>query len=124
MDVDKNPLTYNFIHLPNVLVAGALNEDLRRVYYSNYGKGVDVFAPAHFELKNKLAMLKNMDYKSSGTSAAAPVVANLAIQLFSLNPNLTAAEVKQLIIKGADKETYEKGISIINPKKTVSLVIK
>jgi subtilisin family serine protease len=60
--------------------------------------------------------------ESGGTSAAAPVVANLAIQIFGLNPNLTAAQVKQLIIKGADKEPYEKGINIINPKNTIALL--
>lgn len=125
-NVDINPSPYNAIHLPNVLIVGALDKDLHKASYSNYGKGVDVFAPAHFELKNKLTLLIYMayPYQSSGTSAAAPVVANLAIQLFSLNPNLTASKVKELIIKGSDKEIYEKGINIINPKRVVSLVIK
>jgi len=49
-------------------------------------------------------------------------VANLAIQILELNPNLTAAQVKQLIINGADKEPYEKGINIIDPKKTIALL--
>jgi len=31
-------------------------------------------------------------------------------------------QVKQLILTGADKEPYEKGISIINPKKTIALL--
>ena len=40
------------------------------------------------------------------------------------NPNLTAAQVKQLIIEGANKEPCEKGINIIDPKKIIALLKK
>ena len=125
VDIDSIPDMINFIRLPNIIIAGALYKDLQKASYSSYGKGVDVFAPAHFPLK--LVKFKSKPFawlhnESAGTSAAAPVVANLAIQILEMNPNLTAAQVKQLIISGADKEPYEKGINIINPKKTIALL--
>jgi len=121
--IDSTHDLINFLHLPNIILAGALYKDLHKASYSNYGSRVDVFAPAHFPLQ-----LVKFNYRwgqrseSAGTSAAAPVVANLAIQILELNPNLTAAQVKQLILTGADKEPYEKGINIINPKKTIELL--
>jgi len=121
--IDSTHDLINFLHLPNIILAGALYKDLHKASYSNYGSRVDVFAPAHFPLQ-----LVKFNYRwgqrseSAGTSAAAPVVANLAIQILELNPKLTAAQVKQLIINGADKEPYEKGINIINPKKTIALL--
>jgi len=125
VDIDSIPDMLNFIRLPNIIIAGALYKDLQRTSYSCYGKGVDVFAPAHFPLQ--LVKFKSKEFtffhnESSGTSAAAPVVANVAIQILELNPNLTTAQVKQLILTGADKEPYEKGINIINPKKTIALL--
>ena len=125
INIDSIPDMLNFIRLPNIIIAGALYKDLQKASYSCYGKGVDVFAPAHFPLqlvKFKSKVFAWLHNESNGTSAAAPVVANLAIQILELNPNLTAAQVKQLIINGADKEPYEKGINIIDPKKTIALV--
>jgi len=123
ININLLPDMVNFVRLPNIIIAGALYKDLHKTSYSSYGKGVDVFAPAHFPLQlvkfNVILWLHN---ESGGTSAAAPVVANLAIQILELNPNLTAAQVKQLIISGADKEPYEKGINIIDPKKTIALL--
>ncbi len=125
IDIDSMKQMINFLHLPNIIVAGSLYKDLHKSYDSNYGSKVDVFAPAHFPLKlansNSTPGYHN---ESAGTSASAPVIANLAIQILELNSNLTAVQVKQLIIEGADKEPYEKGINIINPKKTIALVKK
>ena len=121
--IDSTHDLINFLHLPNIILAGALYKDLHKASYSNYGSRVDVFAPAHFPLHLvKFNYRWGQKSESGGTSAAAPVVANLAIQILELNPNLTAVQVKQLIIDGADKEPYEKGINIIDPKKTIALL--
>ncbi|MGH2647830.1 MAG: S8 family serine peptidase, partial [Ginsengibacter sp.] len=123
IDIDSVREMISFLHLPNIIIAGALYKDLHRSYDSNYGSKVDVLAPAHFPLRvAKFNYRWGQSTESAGTSAAAPVIANLAIQILELNPNLTAAQVKQLIIEGADKEPYEKGINIINPKKTIALL--
>lgn len=120
LNVDSIPNIGTAIHLPNVLVVGALFKDFTNAY-SDHGNGVDVFAPAHFYLPVTKAYA-DRNYTSNGCSAAAPVVANLAIQLFALDSKMTAAKAKQLIIEGADKEPYEKGINVINPKKSVALL--
>jgi subtilisin family serine protease/subtilisin-like proprotein convertase family protein len=39
-----------------------------------------------------------------GTSGAAPVVAGIAALILSVNPNLTAAEVKQILMETADRD--------------------
>jgi Subtilase family len=123
--IDSMRKTMTSVRLPNVMVIGGLNKDLHKSFDSNYGSRVDVFAPSRFPLLLvKYKTRRNQFYhnESAGTSAAAPVVANLAVQILELNPKLTAAQVKQIIINGADKEPYEKGINIINPKKTIALL--
>lgn len=115
----ENPDLSNQIHLPNTLIVGALYKDMRRADYSDYGKDVEVYAPDHFKLKSRKAYAE-----SSGTTAASQVVCNLAIKLFSLNPDLTPVQVKQLIVDNSDKDLYEKGINIINPKNTVEVMKK
>ena len=106
------------IHTPNTLIVGALGRDLKRTVYSNYGKDVEIYAPAHFDLKN----YKDSTGESSGTSAASPVVCNLAIKLFCLDPKLSPVQVKKLMIDRSDKDLFEKGINVINPKKAVALM--
>lgn len=106
------------IHTPNTLIVGALGKDLKRRNYSSYGKDVEIYAPAHFALDT----YKDSYPESSGTSAASPVVCNLAIKLFCLNPKLSPLQVKKLIIDSSDKNLFEKGVNVINPKKAVALM--
>ena len=51
--------------------------------------------------------------KLSGTSMAAPQVTNLAAKLFALNPDLTVAQVKSLILGSADRNGR---VNLINPR--------
>jgi Subtilase family len=125
LNVDTASNILNFIRLPNVMIAGALYKDFKKASYSNFGTGVDVYAPAHFVLQ-KVKMRSRryifLHNESGGTSAAAPVVANLAIKILELKPGLGAALIKQLILDGTDKEPFEKGINIIDPNKTIALL--
>jgi hypothetical protein len=102
----------------NLINIGAVGNDFKKASYSNYGKDIDVYAPAHFLLKSK----NIRSVESSGTSAASPVVCNLALKLVSLKPGLTPQQLKKLIIDDADKGPFEPGINIINPGKTVLLM--
>ncbi len=65
--------------------------------FSNYGKkNVDIFAPG----SDIYAPVPGNKYeKNSGTSMAAPAVAGVAALLRSYYPNLSAAQVKQIILK-------------------------
>jgi len=64
--------------------------------YSNYGKNtVDVFAPGS---QIYSTYPKNSYEFASGTSMASPVVAGVAALIFSQYPNLSAAQVKQILM--------------------------
>jgi len=72
------------------------NEKLA-AYFSNYGKNtVEVFAPGH---QLSVASLNNEYSTSSGTSFAAPVVAGVAAVLKAYFPQLTAKELKEIILR-------------------------
>jgi hypothetical protein len=118
MDNTTNKYLNMCVKGANLLTVGALDKNLRKASYSNYGKDIDVYALAHFPLKSKNVRTN----ESSGTSAAAPVVCNLALKLLGLFPSLTTQQLKDLIIQGADKDLYEKGVKSINPAKTVTLL--
>ena len=67
--------------------------------FSNYGRGlVDVFAPGVDILSTDA---KGGVSRESGTSMAAPVVSGLAALIMAYHPNLTAAQVKRIILESA-----------------------
>jgi subtilisin family serine protease len=71
--------------------------------FSNYGKAeVDVFAPG----VDILSTIPGNQYeRDSGTSMAAPVVTGLAALIMSYYPNLTAADVRKIIMASVSKHT-------------------
>lgn len=69
--------------------------------FSNYGKyNVDVFAPG-FMINSTVPNNKYEEF--DGTSMASPVVAGLAALIWSYYPNLTAVQVKEIIMKSVVK---------------------
>jgi hypothetical protein len=84
--------------LDNLLVVAAFKQDKKLIYYSSYGQSVDIAAPTHYDSLS----LNNGTYTSfGGTSAAAPVVTAIASLVYSINPNLSAKEVKEILINSA-----------------------
>ncbi|WP_405384823.1 S8 family peptidase [Maribacter sp. LLG6340-A2] len=84
----------------NVLTVGALNPKYGSelvASYSNYGAiNVDIFAPG----TDIYSTYPNNTYEfSPGTSMAAPAVAGIAALVMSQYPSLTAAQVKQIILR-------------------------
>lgn len=69
--------------------------------FSNYGRGrVDVFAPG----VAILSTVPDAGYgRNDGTSMAAPVVSGVAATLLSYFPELTATEVRQIILESAER---------------------
>ncbi|NNE02892.1 MAG: S8 family serine peptidase, partial [Eudoraea sp.] len=83
----------------NLLSVGALNEKYGAemvASFSNYGaKNVDVFAPGGAIYST----VPDNEYKSQGgTSMAAPAVSGVAALIRSQFPNLSASEVKEIIM--------------------------
>jgi subtilisin family serine protease len=74
--------------------------------FSNYGKAqVDVFAPG----VDILSTVPGGGWeRQSGTSMAAPVVTGLAALLMSYYPNLSAADVKRIILDSATRYADQK----------------
>lgn len=80
--------------------------------FSARGPEVDVVAPG----KEILVMNINDTVSASGTSFAAPHVSGLAALILSVRPDLTAAQVKQLIIETASRSSHSNdyGWGLIN----------
>ncbi len=108
----------------NILIVAALLKDGTLPYYSNYGETVDIAAPSEIKAAKDIDYVENFaeygywqpifesaygtdnDFARGafdGTSAAAPVVTGVASLIYSLNPNFTPEEVKNILIKSCTK---------------------
>ena len=85
--------------LDNLISVGASTSGDTKRENSNYGKTtVDIFAPGE-----NIYSTFNGEYGiGSGTSMAAPVVAGVAALLLSAHPELTAQELKAVILSSVD----------------------
>ena len=106
--------------LPNLMVAGAVDQAGDFTSFTSTGRSVAVYSNG-FEVESFVP--GGMRMKFSGTSMSAPAVVNLAAKLISLDPKLTPEKVKDLIKKGADISSDGKQL-LINPKKTIELIKK
>ncbi|MCW5925051.1 MAG: S8 family serine peptidase [Saprospiraceae bacterium] len=101
--------------VPTWMEIGALSwktGDRRIASFSNYGKkNVDLFSPGH----QLYSTVPGNEYKNaSGTSMAAPAAAGVAAILRSYYPELSATQVKDILIKSVakqDGEVYKPGTS-------------
>lgn len=86
----------------NLISVGASDSSDNIVSFSNYGKtSVDLFAPGSGILSTypvSLGSYINMD----GTSMATPMVTGVAALIKSINPNLSAAQIKSYILNNVD----------------------
>ncbi len=121
----------------NYIVVAACDRQARLSKYSNYGKCVTVAAPGGkgtggeedvwscwWDDKAKPGSQATGQFMP-GTSMAAPFVAGLAALVLSLDPTLSAAEVKQAIKEGAQKggKSLDQGnFYIINAAETLRAV--
>ena len=95
---------YQLPHAKNWITVGASaykDSDDLKASFSNYGKyNVDVFAPG-FMINSTTPENKYEEF--DGTSMAAPVVSGLAALILSYYPELTAVDVKDIIMKSVTK---------------------
>lgn len=100
------------IRVPNALAVAAMNGDYLATF-SNFGKEhVDIGAPgvAILSIVPKIYSEDGSDLysPSSGTSMAAPYVANLAAQIKNTNSSLMPAEIKKIILETGETKDYLK----------------
>jgi len=129
-DINKNyPMKYYTDSLDAVLgeasnwitvgaTSSGLDGDLL-ANFSNFGyRSVDVFAPG---VKINSTMPESKYKEQNGTSMAAPVVSGLAAILRSYYPQLSAQEVKDIIIKSVTKVDDRVKIKVDGSTKKVYL---
>lgn len=106
------------IDLPNTMSAGAVDKAGDEAAFTSFGK-VDVYANG-YEVDS---VLPGGDHESlSGTSMASPQVTNLAAKLFAKYPQLTAVQVKKLIVDGSDeKQITGRTIRLLNERRSFKL---
>ena len=102
--------------IPNLVTAGAVDASGTETAFSTFGRTVVVHANG-FEVTSFAPGGEKL--KLSGTSMAAPQVANLAAKLFAIRPELTPLQVKELILRGADRNGR---VNLINPRKTLGFL--
>lgn len=102
--------------IPEVISVGSTNKYNLRVSYSNYGENLDIMAPGGEYLGIATLDVSGVDGGSEGdyllyndtngfvgTSAAAPIVSGIIALMLEKNPNLTCAEIENLLKSSADK---------------------
>jgi hypothetical protein len=120
----KDVVFHEFIppsfELANLLVVGAVDQSGEPTSWTNFGTTVAVYANGS-QVESYVPGGQRM--KWSGTSMAAPNVANLAGKILAVKPSLTPAEVIALIKKGVTPVPgAKKEIPLIDPKRTLSLL--
>jgi len=112
------PSSYDY---PNILSVGAVDIEGNETSFTSLGK-VDVYANG-FEVESFVPGGNRI--KFNGTSMASPQILNLAGKLLALDPQLTTAQLRQLIIDGADTRQIEsREIRLMNPQRSVELLME
>jgi len=102
-----------------VIGVGASGENNDVTSYSNYGKNLEIIAPGGDTQEssgilglddmgengqsNQKNIVNNNYSFVDGTSFATPVTAGVVALMYGVNPNITPAQVKEILIKTADK---------------------
>ena len=106
------------INLPNVITIGAVDRELQPAAFTSYGESIDLYANG-FEVPGRVPGGRELNL--SGTSMAAPQVANLAAKLWATNPDLTVAEVVEAMTNTSTAEG-EEGLAVIHPANAIASV--
>jgi hypothetical protein len=97
---ENGPLRYPASINSNILAVGAITSIGSRSSFSNYGSKLDIVAPG----SNILSTLPNNQIgPDSGTSMASPHVAGVCALILSVNPCLTAQQVRDIIEQTSQK---------------------
>ena len=101
--------------LPNLLTVGAVDKAGDEASFTSYGPTVVVHANG-YQVESVIPGGEKL--AESGTSMAAPQVANLAAKILAVNPKLAPTEVIALIRDTADK-TPDGRRMLLHPAKAV-----
>lgn len=106
----------------NLLSVGAVDQDGQLTHFSNIGGPVALYANG--DMVRSVAPGGHR-LEISGTSMAAPHVCNVAAKLLSQHPGLSVAQLKRLLLDGADVLEADKQIAepikVLNPANSAAL---
>ena len=103
---------------PNLITVGAVDQSGKPTGFTTFGRNVSLYASGY---QVESFVPGGAREKASGTSMAAPQVANLAGKLLAINPQLTVAQLVKLITETADPMPGNNpGRVLINPKAAVT----
>lgn len=98
-----------------IIVVGASDIDGTASSFTDVGDRVDVYAPG----VAVLSALPNNEYEFwPGTSMSTPIVAGIAGNVWSLNPDLSAKEVKEIVCKSVSNTPDNFDINYVTPGKS------
>ncbi len=106
------------IVLPNLLTVGAVDRAGDEAPFTSYGPTVKVHANG-YQVESYLPGGRRVAL--SGTSMAAPQVANLAAKLLAVNPKLKPTALIEAIVNTADHSADGRR-SLVNPKRALAAV--
>jgi hypothetical protein len=104
--------------LPNLIVAGAVDNAGDETSFTSYGDNVSIHADGQAV---ESVIPGGAKVKMSGTSMAAPQVTNLAAKLLAIDPKLSPSQIIDLIRRGSDMSKDGRR-HLINPKRSVELL--
>ena len=107
------------IVLPNLIAVGAVDLAGDEASFTSYGPTVKVHANG-YQVESTIPGGERV--AESGTSMAAPQVANLAAKMLAVNPALTPPELIALIVSTADRSADGRRV-LVNPKKAVAAAV-
>jgi hypothetical protein len=105
----NDSVNYPASYRPEILVVSSITQNYYLQDCANYYKGLDVVAPGADILSTHLNISTHNEYGyliHSGTSMAAPHVSGVAGLMFSINPELTGKNVRDIIEQTAQKLPY------------------
>lgn len=119
------------------MVVGAIDKPMKDGSYSltdfsNYGDNISIVAPGNQIYSCGIMGGVNGNYEyMSGTSMAAPIVTGVATLVWSINPNFSAEEVKEIVCTSTDKTAanyyaadWRTSYPIVNAKLAVEEAIR
>ena len=92
--------TYSPARTAEAITVGATDEVDTRAYFSNFGAGIDVFAPG-VQIDSAYYTSDSALMSMSGTSMASPHVAGLVALYLERHPTASPAQVRNALVSGA-----------------------